>query len=328
MTKLFTIGSKKEEIVNEDSLNPFTNVQVENTNADKLDDFSNSETKQETTINSEFVSGNIEQPNFANVETTIVDNENKGEYTWVDNTGKTGEDIKNPIYNNKLEDSDKKVSGNFFICFLVFIQTLIFPGSSVIKNTEKYVEGKKAIKVSVSIIIYIVLFSFVGRIIGGCFVEKYIALKRDYGYVLDFGNLGNIDTLSLVLCAAIIPISLILVLAAVNYASSFVRNKSLSFGAYLLVNSLAIIPFILGFNVILPVLSVLSKNIAIFLFILSFIYSLIIYLNAIDYLMEFSTYNRKVFYLLLNYTVVLVIIFLLISLFFEGELQTLLDLIM
>ena len=318
MTKLFTVGGNK--VSEDDSLNPFTNVQVENTNSDVPNEVS--------VQNNNFVSGDIEQPNFDNVQTTIVDNEKKEEYTWVDNTGKTGEDIKNPVYNSKMDESDRKVSGNFFLCFLVFIQALILPGSSIIRNTEKYVEGKKSIKVGINIIIYLVIFSCVGRVISSCFVEKYVAVKKDYAYVLDFGNVSNINYFKIILCAVVFTIGLIIVLATVNYISSFIRNKSLSFGAYLLINALASIPFILGFNVILPVVSVLSKNIAILLFIISFMYSLIIYLNTIDYFMEFSTYNRKVFYILINYSIVLFVILFIVYFFFEGELDTFIKLIM
>ena len=318
MTKLFTVGSNK--ISENDSLNPFTNVQVENTNSEEVND--------NPVQNNDFAAGEIEQPNFDNVQTTIVDNEKKGEYTWVDNTGKTGEDIKNPVYNSNLDNSDKKVSGNFFLCFIVFFQTLILPGSSVIRNTEKYVEGKKAIKVAINIMIYLVLFSVAGRVISECFVQKYMPLKNDYAYVLDFKNLNNINYLKISLCAVVFTIGLILVLGIINYISSFIRNKSLSFGAYLLINALASIPFILGFNVILPIVTVLSRNIAIYLFIISFLYSLIIYLNTIDYFMEFSTYNRKVFYILINYSIVLFVILFIIYFFFEGELETFLKLIM
>ena len=73
--------------------------------------------------NDSFSSEEISQPNFANVQTTFLDNEKNEEYTWVDNTGKTGEDIKNPIA-NKIDNNDKKVSGNFLACLLVFIEVL------------------------------------------------------------------------------------------------------------------------------------------------------------------------------------------------------------
>lgn len=256
---------------------------------------------------------NIEESNaFTNVETSfVVDNTYKG----VDNTGKTGQDIKNPVYIDALERNDVQVSGNPLAVLLVLIEILLSPGKSVLRNTEKYVKGKKVFKVFLTVVIYEFLFSLAGHIIGGCFVNKMT--YGDYRKVLDFSNIMHLDYLYIIISSLIVIFSLVLLVTIINYATSFFSNKGLSFGTYLLLSTLSFFPLVLAINTFVPMLNVMSIYLSIGLVIVAFLYSFLIYTNALWSIMEFKGDNAKVFYLLANFILVTVVIVIVILVFFE-----------
>ena len=333
MGKLF--GIKKKEKIEDESLNSFSNVTSEVVDEEDVMDVDNSSNDSDiSTMNqqviqdtpsNEFNDSTVETPNFYNVETTYTNNNGKdGAYTWVDNTGKTGEDIQNPVYDSSLDPNDKKVSGNILACLLVFLEIFLSPGKSIIANTERYVKGKKSIKVFLHILIFLIIISLVGRICAGCFIEKYIPMKRDYGTVFDFNQIANLNYISVGLFTFIFTIGIIFIVTAINYATSFFSSKGLSFDTYLLINTLSIAPFTIGINVIYPFVSVISIKIAIVLLIISFIYTLLIYVNALFSIMEFSSDNRRVIYMFLNFVIIVVATFLLISMFFSNSLDEIL----
>lgn len=256
---------------------------------------------------------NIEDSSaFTNVETSyVVDNSYKG----VDNTGKVGEEIQNPVYNDSFEKNDVNVSGNIIAVLLVLFEVLLSPGKSVIRNTEKYVKGKKAFKVFINVIIYEFIFSFIGHIIAGCFVDKMSF--GEYRKVLDFSNITHLNYLNILISTAIVSLGLVILIALINYATSFFSNKSLSLNSYLLIATLSFFPLVLAINTFIPMLNVMSLYFSIGLFIISFSYSFLIYVNALWGIMEFKGDNAKVFYLLFNFIVISVIIVILILVFFE-----------
>ena len=328
---IFIKKEKKEEVPDKD-LESFSNVEekvIDNSGVDNrgdMDMFQTLDNKEEevSRVQNSFsnVDTSMDGPNFTDVETTIT-NEKGEEYTFVDNTGKTGEDIKNPIYNGKNAFQDKQVSGNVLACLLVFFEVFFSPGVSIVKNTKKYVSGKKSIKVFIHIIIFLLLLSIAGRIIGGCFISKYIASKRDYGRVLDFSYIGKLDYLNIVVLSLVFSFGIVMLVTVINYLTSFFSSKGLSFDTYLLINVLSIVPFTIGVNVLFPIVSVISIHIAVVLVILSIVYTLLIYVNAIDEIMEFKTTNREVFYLLFNFAIMIIGTYVLLFFFFENNLNDL-----
>ena len=273
------------------------------------------EFKEETNPVSE-VSGEMvkieDSSMFANVETSYMDDNT---YKGVDNTGRVGEEIQNPVYDGAFEKNDINVSGNIIAVLLVLFEVLLSPGKSIAKNTQKYVNGKKEFKVFVNIVIYELLFSLIGRVVAGCFVDKM--MYGDYKKVLDFSNVLALNYVNILISSLVVIFGFVLLMAIFNYASSFFSNKGLSFGAYLLVAALAFFPLILTINALAPVLSVMSLYIAIGALLVAFLFSFMIYVNALWNIMEFKSDNGKIFYTMIGFVMVSIVGVILIFLFCE-----------
>ena len=326
---IFVKKEKKIEKETDESLQSFSGVSEEIIKNGKVDsrgsmDMFQKPEKDTDRVQNNFSETEIDNPNFTDVETTIT-NEKGEQYTFVDNTGKTGEDIKNPIYNGNLAFQDRQVSGNVLACLFIFFQVFFSPGKSIVNNTNKYVKGKKSIKVFIHILIFLVVLSIAGRVVGGCFVSKYVAAQRDFGMVLDFGNIAKLDFIKIIVFSLVFSFGIVMVFTVVNYLTSFFSSKGLSFDTYLLINVLSIIPFTLGINVLFPILSVMSRHIAIIVLMLSLVYTLLMHVNSINSIMEFKNDNRKVFYIMFNFAVIIIATYALLFIFFENNINDLFD---
>lgn len=309
----------------EDSYDEPEQLMEQNEEVAEQDQFNNQEfseqvfpqPEEENNISNETVSENNnkeleDNSMFTNVQTTYVDDNS---YKGVDNTGKTGEEIQNPVYTDAFEKNDVNVSGNILAVLLVLFETILSPGKSIVRNTKKYVNGKKTPKVFINIIIYEFIFSLIGHVIGGCFVDKM--MYGEYRKVLDFSNVLKINYLNVLTSTAIVCFGIVLLLALFNYASSFFSNKGLSFGTYLLIAVLSFFPLVLTINTFIPILSVMSLYIAIGAIIIAFLFSFILYINALWTIMEFKNDNGKIFYTLISFIMITIVIVIIILVFFE-----------
>lgn len=309
----------------EDSYDEPEQLMEQNEEVAEQDQFNNQEfseqvfpqPEEENNISNETVSENNnkeleDNSMFTNVQTTYVDDNS---YKGVDNTGKTGEEIQNPVYTDAFEKNDVNVSGNILAVLLVLFETILSPGKSIVRNTKKYVNGKKTAKVFINIIIYEFIFSLIGHVIGGCFVDKM--MYGEYRKVLDFSNVLKINYLNVLTSTAIVCFGIVLLLALFNYASSFFSNKGLSFGTYLLIAVLSFFPLVLTINTFIPILSVMSLYLAIGAIIIAFLFSFILYINALWTIMEFKNDNGKIFYTLISFIMITIVIVIILLVFFE-----------
>ena len=304
----------QEPVVNNsDNQNAFVNEPANDFSSNDAPNIS--EVEIDTGINEENSTEDVNIENssmFANVETSyVVDNTYKG----VDNTGKTGTDIKNPVYLDAFEKNDVNVSGNILAVLLVLFEVLLSPGKSIIKNTQKYVNGKKAYKVFLNIVIYEFIFSLIGHIIGGCFVDKM--RYGEFRKVLDYSNVLKLNYLNILISTVVVIFGLVLLITLFNYASSFFSNKGLSFDSYLLITSLSFFPLVLTINTFVPMLNVMSIYLSIGLIIIASLFSIMIYLNSLWNIMEFKSENGKIFYSLMTFILVTIVVVIIILIFFE-----------
>ena len=309
----------------EDSYDETEQLMETNEEVAEQDQFNNQEfseqvfpqPEEENNISNEIVSENNNEElednsMFANAQTTYIDDNS---YKGVDNTGKTGEEIQNPVYTDDFEKNDVNVSGNILAVLLVLFETILSPGKSIVRNTKKYVNGKKTAKVFINIIIYEFIFSLIGHVIGGCFVDKM--MYGEYRKVLDFSNILKINYVNVLISTAIVCFGLVLLLSLFNYASSFFSNKGLSFGTYLLIAVLSFFPLILTINTFVPILSVMSLYLAMGAIMIAFLFSFILYINALWTIMEFKNDNGKIFYTLISFIMITIVIVIIILVFFE-----------
>ena len=214
-------------------------------------------------------------------------------------------EIKNPVYDASLDRNDREVSGNPLACFLVLIETFLSPSTSVLKNTEKYNKGKRVLKVYITIMIYLLIFSIAGHVIGGCFVNRFVESVAGYKNVFDFELLSKLNYFNIAILVLVESFGITLLFSIINYAMSFFSNKGVNFGSYLLLITLAFFPVLLYVSAIFPILKTISFYFTIVIFIILLLYSLLIYFLSIKNVMEFSNENRLIRYVLINVTIII-----------------------
>ena len=98
-----------------------------------------------------------------------------------------------------------------------------------------------------------------------------------------------------------VSVIVILIFSLVYYMTSFFTNKGVEFYTYLLITTMSFVPFVIGFTLAMPLLSVLSFYLGfIVLFILT-IYSLLIFIVSVDSFLVKKDINTVILYNILNY---------------------------
>ena len=236
------------------------------------------------------------------------------------------ETIKNPVYVSQEEVVvDAKV--NLFIVIGMLIKAFFKPGTSVVEAVKKYKDTKKAIKITAYITVLIILLSLGVHILTGGFKKMYDLNTGSYTTVVDFTNIWQQDYLSIIIGALSISCILILVVSAVYYILSFMKNKGVYLGTYIMVSNLALFPFLFTVAVLYPVGIIISYYIGFLLVLISLVFASLSFYTTISEVVPFKDANEKIFYNVFSISIVLILLILVIVLFFANDFNEIMNLI-
>lgn len=176
-------------------------------------------------------------------------------------------------------------------------------------GTKKKLDGKYSdIKeagilggvVSVSMMIIGLLMSMIGAIIN----------RTLTGVNIDFANLKNIKYLDLIFKDLIFYALIILIIAAVFFVGAKIINKEIDFGKLIAYISVAIVPVYMAKVFAVPFLSLLSLKLigtSIVVFLISGVYSINVLYEYINSTLLLEG-NKKIFFNVLVYAVLIIIV--------------------
>lgn len=237
-----------------------------------------------------------------------------------------GEAIKNPVYVSQEEVVvDAKV--NLFIVIGMLIKAFFKPGTSVVEAVKKYKDTKKAAKITAYITVLIILLSLGIHVLTGGFKKMYDLNTGSYTTVVDFTNIWQQDYLSIIVGALSISCILILVVSAVYYILSFMKNKGVYLGTYIMVSNLALFPFLFTVAVLYPVGIIISYYIGFLLVLISLVFASLSFYTTISEVVPFKDANEKIFYNVFSISIVLILLILVIVLFFANDFNEIMNLI-
>ena len=205
-----------------------------------------------------------------------------------------------------LFDEEEEIKTNLFTVLNLMVSILIKPATTIVENARKY----KKMFDSLSLIFWVSILSFVfclvGRIIAGCFSRTYNAISGASKIMLNFSGLFDSNNyVPYLLITLLFGLVLILIVALVYYVSSFINSKGVHMAAYFVISALAIVPIIIGFTIIHPIVSILSSGLALLALIFTMIYALIIVMTGVNSLLKFKTKDRLIIYNSVNIAVII-----------------------
>ena len=204
-----------------------------------------------------------------------------------------------------LFDEEEEIKTNLFTVINLMIRIIIKPESTIVENGRKY----KRMFNSMSLVFWVSMLSFVmclaGRIIAGCFSRTHDAISGASKISLNFSSL--VDTNNYVphlMVTFLIGIVAIVIVALVYYFASFVHSKGIHIGVYFAVSALSLVPVIVGFTILHPIISILSSDIALLALIFTVIYALIILFTGINSIVKFKTEDGRLIYNAINIAII------------------------
>ena len=204
-----------------------------------------------------------------------------------------------------LFDEEEEIKTNLFTVVNMMIGVVIKPGTTISTNARRY----KKIFDALSITFWVTILSFVlclaGRLVVGCFSRTENAISGASKIVLDFSRLVDTNNyIPYLLITLFIGIVTILIVAIIYYLSSFIFSKGIHIGTYFAISTLAVVPVIIGFTILYPVISILSSGVAVMALIFSIIYALIILFTGINEVLKFKNNDQRIVYNAINMAVV------------------------
>ena len=215
-----------------------------------------------------------------------------------------------PVEEKKEEELEVvNAKASFFSVIGMTIGMMLAPGNTMINNSKKYSKVSKAIYILLWTTLLTILLTIVARFVVGSFSRTYNAIIGTYSVTLTFENVLDINNyLEYLLIGILVSLVAVLVIATVFYGSSFINSKGVKFGSYLIISNTAMIPFIIGVTILGPLLSILSGYLALAAYVFTFLYSMICLMIGIDEVLIFKSINKKIFYYVLNLTIIVIIL--------------------
>ena len=245
-----------------------------------------------------------------------------------DNSIQTDE-FNNPVsleINEIEEELPKDLKANLFTVIGMMFGMILAPGTTIINNPKKYRDVGKALSITLWITALSLVLCIASRVLFGSFVKNYNAVTGFSSISFNFTNVFNLSNyIEYLIIAFIVSFVAIVATSLCYYASSFINSKGVHMGTYFMVSNLAIIPFIFGVLVICPGLSIVSDDLGLIGLLFSFLYTIVSFLIGIGEVLKFKSINNKVLYNVLNLTVIITVMYLLLSLLMRLNIITIIE---
>lgn len=200
---------------------------------------------------------------------------------------------------------EEEVKTNLFTVVNMMIGVVIKPGTTISTNARRYKKMFDAISITFWVGILSFAMCLAGRLVVGCFSKTENAISGASKIVLDFSRLVDTNNyIPYLLITFFIGLGTILVVALIYYLSSFIFSKGIHIGTYFAISTLAVVPVIIGFTILYPIITILSSGIAMMALVFSIIYALIILFTGINEVLKFKNNDQRIIYNAINMAVI------------------------
>lgn len=204
-----------------------------------------------------------------------------------------------------LFDEEEEVKTNLFTVLNMMVGMVIKPGTTISINARKYKRISDALLITFWVTIFSFVMCLIGRIVVGCFSRTENAISGVSKIVIDFSGLFDVNNyIPYLLMTLFVGLGIILVVAFVYYLSSFIFSKGIHVGTYFAISTLAVVPVIIGFTILYPIILILSSGIAMMALIFTIIYALIVLFTGINEVLKFKSNDQRILYNSVNMAII------------------------
>ena len=229
----------------------------------------------------------------------------------------------NPVPVNPVASPDTRrkvvaVGVSPFTPLKAFLTLLKKPGELIEETVPKYEHLMSSMMFTGFLTITTLVLTLLARLVVGGFIKSYNNASGSYTSTFDPSNIMNQDFLHFLLIAFIVSGLTIVAVTIICYASSFLNSKGLTLGKILMITNVSFMPFILGINVVSQLLSIISDNVGFASLVISIIYTIILFTTGMNHYIQTDKLNTKILYNLINFSIVIIIVTLILSLLYPG----------
>lgn len=229
--------------------------------------------------------------------------------------------LQNPIAQEEEKPLSDKV--NIIVLIRLLFGSFTTPGTTIKEKTRAYNKTRPSVKIFLSFSTLTFIAFIVSNVINGCFIKVYDINTGTYNTILNFSNIVNLDLFSIAITGILLCYGVTILITLIYYCASFMTNKGLTFGRYLSVITLSLLPFMLCLNILSPIVSIPSYYFGVLISIFGIIYSFIILITTLNDLLTFKSTNQKIMYHTIILSIVFIIVAVVVSLFLKDVLSAL-----
>ena len=201
------------------------------------------------------------------------------------------------------EEEDVKVDVVSVIKMMFCI--LLKPATVIGANVKKYNQISKSILLLFWISMFSLVFCLLGRLVAGVFSTTQNAITGATKITLNFsGLLQPSNYIPYVIATLMIGLVAVLVVSLVYYLSSFIHSKGVHLAVYIALSSLALVPLILCFTLIYPIVSIFSTDIAFIFLLFGIVFSIVILITGVNSIVKYKSKDGKILYNAINLTII------------------------
>lgn len=229
--------------------------------------------------------------------------------------------LQNPVSEEKEIVIDEKV--NLFKLIKLMFGSFFRPGTTIKENTRHYTKSNASTKIYIFFSTLTFIAFLISNLINSCFVKIYDINIGTYTTTFSLEAIKNTDYLNIALIGILLTFGVTLLITTIYYIASFITNKGLSFGRYLAVITLCLLPFYLGTCIIGPLISIPSYYFGVAINLFGIVYSFIILITILNDMLTFKNTNQKIIYHTIILSIAFTITGIVVCIFLKDLLTTL-----
>ena len=228
-------------------------------------------------------------------ESLIVNSQPVNNSNNIQNSGMQVNQANNMVVNQNV--GDVKVNKiNPSLIFNYFIDIFKKPIEFVNESLTKYSDKSNAIMLSIYISAFAIILALAAGFITGGFTRNYDFNTGSVTANYNFSNVFNHNFLSDIVVGFVSSFLLIYLVSFSYYILCYFKKIKMPFFKILTVASSCYGPFILGVNVIFPIISVFQAYVAVILSFIFVIFTLVVHITAINSLFSFKKPSDPIYF--------------------------------
>lgn len=229
----------------------------------------------------------------------------------------------NPVPVNPIAPDDEKrrvvaVAVSPFAPLGAILSVLKKPGELIEETVPKYEHFMSSVMFTVFLTITTLVLTLLTRLVVGGFIKTYNNASGSYTATFNPSNITNQNFLHFLFIALIFSGIAITIVTIICYASSFLNSKGLTLGKILMITNVSFIPLIMGVNVISQLLSIISDNVGFASLVISIIYTIILFVTAMNHYIQTDKINTKILYNIINFSIIIIVITVILTFLYPG----------